>query len=215
MQLVFEQIRSGGDRNFAYLLGDRTARRAILVDPSYSPDVCVERARDQGLQVTHIVNTHGHPDHVNGNARAVELTAAVLTGHPQLHPDAPLADRDELAVGALRFTVLHVPGHAADHIVLYETSYRLLITGDLIFVGKVGGTASDEAARTEWHSLKHVLAHVPDDATLWPGHDYGVRPSSTLGLERRTNPFLLCPDLDAFLALKKNWASFKKEYGLK
>jgi glyoxylase-like metal-dependent hydrolase (beta-lactamase superfamily II) len=215
MQLVFEQIRSGGDRNFGYLIGDRAAQRAVVIDPSYSPDAFVDRAREQGLQVTHIINTHGHPDHVNGNARAVELTGAILTGHPLLHPDAPLADGAEMALGALRFRVLHVPGHAADHIVIYELSHRLLITGDLLFVGKVGGTATDEAATTEWHSLRHLLAHVHDDATVWPGHDYGVRPSSTVSLERRTNPFLLCPDLEAFLALKKTWASFKKEYGLK
>ena len=71
MQLVFEQIRAGGDRNFGYLLGDRYAQRAVLIDPSYSPDAFVARATDQGLTVSHVINTHGHPDHTNGNARAL------------------------------------------------------------------------------------------------------------------------------------------------
>src|SRR6476620_4174564 len=92
MELVFEQIRSGGDRNFGYLLGDRSAREAVLIDPSYSPDVFVERAQAQGLTVSHIVNTHGHPDHVNGNERAISLTGARLAAHPALHPDRPLGD---------------------------------------------------------------------------------------------------------------------------
>mgnify|MGYP001328645311 CR=1 FL=1 len=70
MQLIFEQIRVGGDRNFGYLLGDREARQAVLIDPSYTPDVLVQRAKDQGLTVTHIINTHGHADHTNGNAAA-------------------------------------------------------------------------------------------------------------------------------------------------
>ena len=74
MQLVFEQIRAGGDRNFGYLLGDRTARRAVLIDPSYSPEAFVTRATEQSLMVSHIINTHGHPDHTNGNAGAVEAT---------------------------------------------------------------------------------------------------------------------------------------------
>ena len=71
MELVFEQIRAGGDRNFGYLLGDRDARQAVLIDPSYSPEVFVGRADEQQLTVTHIINTHGHEDHINGNATAV------------------------------------------------------------------------------------------------------------------------------------------------
>ena len=68
--LIFEQIRAGGDRNFGYLLGDRDTRQGVLIDPSYSPEAFVQRARDQGLTVTHVINTHGHPDHTNGNAKA-------------------------------------------------------------------------------------------------------------------------------------------------
>jgi glyoxylase-like metal-dependent hydrolase (beta-lactamase superfamily II) len=182
MQLVFEQIRAGGDRNFGYLLGDRSAKRAVLIDPSYSPEVFVARAAEQGLTVSHVINTHGHPDHVNGNARAVEMTQAVIAAHPLLRPELPLADGQRLTVGALALRCSYVPGHCADHIVLYEENHHLLITGDLLFVGKVGGTSADEDARTEWRSLQRLLSEVPDDATVWPGHDYGARPSSTMAL---------------------------------
>jgi hydroxyacylglutathione hydrolase len=215
MQLVFEQIRAGGDRNFGYLLGDRSARRAVLIDPSYSPDVFVARAADQGLTVSHVINTHGHPDHTNGNERAVSTTRATTVAHPLLHPDLSLADGQRLAVGALTLRCVHVPGHSEDHIALYEETNRLLITGDLLFVGKVGGTASDEDARVEWHSLQRLVTDVPDDATVWPGHDYGARPSSTMALEKSTNPFLLCRSVSEFLQLKATWASFKKEHGLR
>ena len=75
--------------------------------------------------------------------------------------------------------------------------------------------ATSDDGRTEWDSLQSVLASVPDDATVWPGHDYGVRPSSTIALERATNPFLRCADVDAFLALKRDWAKTKLELGLK
>ena len=215
MQLVFEQIRAGGDRNFGYLLGDRDARLAVLIDPSYSPEVFVSRAAEQDLTATHIINTHGHPDHTNGNARAVEMTRAPVAAHPLLHPDVPLEDGQRLAVGALTLKCVHVPGHSQDHLALYEESNRILITGDLLFVGKVGGTGSDEDARTEWQSLQRLLADVPDEATVWPGHDYGARPSSTMALEKTTNPFLLCRDVDGFLQLKSNWATFKREHGLR
>ena len=217
MRLVFEQIRTGGDRNFGYLLGDRQAGQAVLIDPSYAPEVLVQRAEEQGLRVSHIINTHGHSDHVNGNERAVALTQAPVAAHPDIPTriDVRLSDGDALTVGALDLRFFHTPGHAADHLVIFESSYRLLITGDLLFVGKVGGTRTDEDARTEWDSLQRVLDAVPNDATVWPGHDYGVRPSSTIGLERTTNPFLLCENIDAFIRLKSDWPELKKRYGLK
>src|SRR5205085_8231482 len=103
MQLIFEQIRAGGDRNFGYLLGDRDARQCVLIDPSYSPEAFVQRAADQGLTVTHVVNTHGHPDHTNGNARARELTAAPVAAFADsllVSPAFGLHDEQELEVGA-------------------------------------------------------------------------------------------------------------------
>lgn len=218
MQLVFEQIRAGGDRNFGYLLADRDAKQAVLIDPSYSPEAFVQRARDQGLNVTHVINTHGHPDHTNGNATAAELTSAPVAAFADsqlVRAQCGLHDEQELAVGGLRLQFLHVPGHCADHLVIYEPSWHLVITGDLLFVGKVGGTANDEDARTEWASLRRVLDRYPDEATVWPGHDYGARPSSTIGLERATNPFLQCRDVAAFIALKRDWPAVKQQLGLK
>lgn len=215
MEIVFEQIRVGGDRNFGYLLGDRSARRAVLIDPSYSPDVLVARAIEQGMKVSHVINTHGHPDHINGNERAVALTGATIAAHPLLRPDVALNDGDQLTIGSICLKALHTPGHADDHLTLYDETSHVLITGDLLFVGKVGGTSKDADAMAEWNSLRRLVTEIPDDATVWPGHDYGVRPSSTMALEKRTNPFLLCADVEAFLTLKSNWAAFKKEYGLR
>ena len=160
----------------------------------------------------------GHPDHTNGNGRTVELTAAPVSafaGSSLIRPDLGLIDEQELEVGGLRLQFLHVPGHCPDHLVVYEPSWRILLTGDLLFVGKVGGTSNDDDTRTEWASLQRLLNRLPDDVTVWPGHDYGARPSSTIGLERATNPFLRCPDLAAFMALKQNWPSVKQRLGLK
>ena len=108
-----------------------------------------------------------------------------------------------------------MPGHCDDHLVLYESVSRILITGDLLFVGKVGGTKTDADARVEWTSLQRILKVIPDQATIWPGHDYGARPSSTIALEKATNPFLACEDADTFVRFKADWSRFKIEHGLK
>jgi len=217
MQLVFEQIRSGGDRNFGYLLGDREARVGVLIDPSFSPGTFVTRAREQRLTISHVLNTHGHADHTNGNTQVMMLTRARLAAHPEAasKPAVPLTDGQVLPIGELRLQCFHVPGHCDDHIALFESRFELLMTGDLLFVGKVGGTPDETAAELEWHSLQRLVHAVPDSTTIWPGHDYGVRPSSTMALERATNPFLRCESLDEFLKMKAAWPVFKKEHGLK
>ena len=212
MNFVFEQIRNGGDRNFGYLVGDRAAGVAVAVDPSYSPGTYAERADAQGLAITHVLNTHGHEDHVNGNA-ALLRTGAKLAALGK--GDVPLADGDTLEVGSLRVEVRHVPGHADDHVLFWLREQKVALTGDLLFVGKIGGTGTEEAARTEYDSLRRVLAELPDDTTIWPGHDYGCRPASTIALEKLVNPFLQAPDFAAFLQLKRDWATFKAEHGLK
>lgn len=216
MSLIFEQIRLGGDRNFGYLLADREAQVGVLIDPAFTPDACVRRAFDQGVTITHVINTHSHSDHTNGNSTALALTHGLLAAHPSAptRPAVALTDADDLYVGVLHLMFLHVPGHCPDHIVVYETTHQILLTGDLLFVGKVGGTATDEDARIEWHSLQRLLESVPDEATVWPGHDYGVRPSSTIGLEKAGNPFLQCRDVEAFVQTKRDWPAIKQRLGL-
>lgn len=217
MDFVFEQIRVGGDRNFGYLIGDRSSRVAAAIDPSYAPELVLERAQAQGLEIELILNTHGHPDHANGNEEMKRLTGAPIAAHPDSpnEYDLPLEDGGEIDVGDFALHVLHMPGHTPDHVLFHCPQTKVAVTGDHLFVGKIGGTATEAEARTEYDSLQRMLRRLPDDTTIWPGHDYGCRPSTTIGIERVTNPFLLVQDIDAFLELKRTWASFKALNGLK
>jgi len=218
MQFIFEQIRTGGDRNFAYLIGDREAHVAAFVDPSYAPEILVERAAAQQLKTEYIINTHGHTDHTNGNSTAKELTGAPVLAYRNsgVSTDLAVDDGQVLKVGSLLLELIHVPGHTEDHIVIYLEKQRIAVTGDHLFVGKIGGTGTEGAARHEFDSIRKLLDRCPDDVTIWPGHDYGCRPSSTMALEKATNPFILKMDnIDEFLELKRNWATFKAEMGLR
>jgi hydroxyacylglutathione hydrolase len=218
---TFLQWHLGGDRNFCYLFGDPDRGVAAAFDPGYEPDHLHAVAAQQGLRITEILVTHGHGDHVGGVARLVELTGAVVrAGAGEDVPGArALADDERIPIGNLVVTALSTPGHTRDHYCFLADGN--LVTGDLLFCGKVGGTGPSfpgSSAESEWLSLQRLLA-LPDDVRVYPGHDYyggpGQMPFSTLGHERLHNPFLMCENLAAFVHLKDHWAAYKKEHGLR
>jgi hydroxyacylglutathione hydrolase len=214
--MIFEQIRAGGDRNFAYLIGDEATREAAIVDPSYAPELALELATRQGLSVRYVISTHSHPDHVDGNAYVLERTRAseVLYESSPRPSQVRVKDNGELSVGAINLRFLHTPGHIPDHVcVLFGEK---LLTGDILFVGKVGGTGGHFVGsdpKQEWESLQRLMK-LDASIEVWPGHDYGVAPSSTIGKEAATNPFLLCKNLEEFLYLKDHWAEYKKAHNI-
>ncbi len=217
MKLVFEQINVGGDRNFAYLVGDRESGECVLIDPSYSFEKVLSRVEAQKLKVTYIINTHGHADHINANTQVKEHTSALIAAYidSPINPDLGLKDNDQISIGSFKLQALHTPGHADDHLVLVLLNQDIAFTGDLIFTGKVGGTKDETSARIEYKSLQRMINELSATTTLWPGHDYGCRPSTTMRLEKESNPFLSCKSVEEFIALKENWSTFKSEYGLK
>ncbi len=215
------QIHLGGDRNWQYLLVDPASGKAAAVDPGHEPAQLHALAVERGFIVEQILITHGHGDHTAGAAELAALTGApVRTGRADAVPGAvEIADGEVFTVGGLAIEAIVTPGHAPDHVCF--RCGPALITGDLLFCGKVGGTGSyfpGSSAAAEWSSLARILS-LPDDVMVLPGHDYyggdGDMPVSTIGHERRNNPFLLCADLAAFEHLKANWAAFKKEHGIR
>ncbi|MFO7608844.1 MAG: hydroxyacylglutathione hydrolase family protein [Candidatus Krumholzibacteriia bacterium] len=219
-RVVCLQLHLGGDRNFHYLLGDPATRRAAAVDPGYAPARFAALAEAQGLVIDAILITHGHADHTGGAAHLAALTGApVLAGAADAVPGAQaLADGQTVTVGGLAITALATPGHAPDHFCFLAAPF--LVTGDLLFCGKVGGTGAPfpgSSAQDQWASLQKVLA-LPDETVVLPGHDYyggpGARPQSTVGHERAHNPFL-AGDFAAFCHLKETWAVYKKEHGIR
>ena len=211
--MIFEQIPVGGDRNFAYLIADEGTKQAAVVDPAFKPTEVLERAAAGNLEIAYLINTHGHYDHADGNDVILEKTKArLLAGGGD-----GVADGKRFSLGEVELTIIHTPGHSTDSICVLAVEAGKpgkLVTGDTLFVGKVGGTGFGDDARAEYDSLHEKLMVLPEDTEVWPGHDVGVAPSSTIGHEKRTNPFLLRETFEDFVDLKRNWLEYKKKHGI-
>ena len=219
-RVVCLQLHLGGDRNFHYLLGDRGSGRVAAIDPGFAAGRFAAAAASRGLTIGAILITHGHGDHTGAAAELATISGApVHAGRADAVPGArALADDEVIAAGGVGITALRTPGHAPDHYCFHAAPF--LVTGDLLFCGKVGGTGPGfpgSSPGQQWDSLQRVL-QLPDETIVLPGHDYyggqGDRPRSTIGLERRENPFL-AGDYAAFRHLKATWATYKKEQGIR
>jgi len=210
--MIFKQIKIGGDRNFAYILADSKTKDAALIDPGINPDLILATAQEMGVRIKLIINTHSHHDHIGANQDVKRATGARIYGNNPDTSDIVIKDEDILKVGYLQLKVIHTPGHTADSICIFAENK--ICTGDTLFVGKVGGTGFGEDARHEFTALHEKIMTLPDTTEVFPGHDYGIAPSSTVGHEKETNPFIMQPDFESFVHLKKNWAAYKSEHGI-
>jgi glyoxylase-like metal-dependent hydrolase (beta-lactamase superfamily II) len=212
--MIFHQIDAGGDRNFAYLMGDADGGEAALFDPPPDPAAYLALLEKHRLGVSYIVVTHGHGDHTWGVDEAKRRTRARVVAHADCPVDADIrpGDGDTLRLGSLTLAFIHTPGHTADSMCILCGDK--LVTGDTLFVGKVGGTDVGDEARAEYESLHRKVMTLDDAVEVYPGHNYGVRPSSTIGDERRTNPFLLRETFESFVDLKIHWLAYKREHGI-
>jgi glyoxylase-like metal-dependent hydrolase (beta-lactamase superfamily II) len=204
------QTEVGLMRNFNELIADKITSACAVVDPAYEVDRLLREAGARGWRVDAVLVTHTHPDHVDGVEEMVRATGArVYVGAGEAEalkrvaPSAditPLHGGEEIAVGELRIQAIATPGHT-----LAGTSYLVegnLCTGDTLFIGGCGRTDFPGGnPHVLWQSLQR-LASLPEETRVYPGHDYGQTPTSTIGWERTTNPYLLCKDEAEFVALR-------------
>jgi len=198
--LIFKQIAVGPMQNFSYIIGDEQTKLAAIVDPAWEVDLLLEKCADLALKVAYVINTHSHPDHVEGNDRVVQRTGAKVVMHEKsrLRRDIPVKDGDVLEVGALKVKIIYTPGHCPDSICLLVDGK--LLTGDTLFVGECGRTDLAGSSPSDmYESLFHKILLLQDSIEVYPGHDYGRTPSSTVGYERENNYVLKPRTREEFL----------------
>ncbi len=210
------QIEVGLLQNFCELLLCPTTREAAVVDPAWEVDRLLREAQRLGLKITKALITHGHHDHVEGiaelvahtgagivvNAREVDRVRDVLKGTPvEGAPITTVADRDAVPIGQRGLRALETPGHTVGGMCFLADGY--VVTGDVLFVGGCGRTDFPGGDTSHlWTSLQR-LARLPEETRVYPGHNYGSTPTSTMGRELLENPYLRCASFEEFKALRE------------
>ncbi|MDR4509920.1 MAG: MBL fold metallo-hydrolase [Candidatus Brocadiaceae bacterium] len=219
--MYFKQIVVPGIGCLSYVVGCPAAKVAAVIDPKRDVQDYLDIAKNEGMQITHVIETHIHADHVSGNQEIRSRTGADI----YVHESAPVAfehktvkEGDTIELGTAKLEVIHTPGHTPHSLSLLVTDRSrseepwFLLSGDLIFVGDIGrpDLAGKELLEKQVENLHESiykkLGKLPGRLEIFPAHGQGSlcgkgmssKTSSTLGFERNTNPLLNIESVDEF-----------------
>ncbi len=210
-KMIIKQYEVGNFAVFCYLIGDEETEEGLFIDPADDATRLLAEAKSHGLnKIKYIVNTHSHVDHIMGNAEMAKKTGAKIIihaedalalSHTPSHllemfgataspaADITVKEGDVIQVGQVNLKVIHTPGHSPGGMSLHLDG--MVFTGDTLFVGSVGRT---DFPGSSWDvledSIRKKLYVLPGETVVFPGHNYGSTPTSTIQYERRHNPFV-------------------------
>jgi hydroxyacylglutathione hydrolase len=205
--MIIETLVVGELGTNCYILGEERTKEGVIIDPGGDLNLIEKTLKRLNLEIKYIVLTHGHTDHIAVLSELKKMTQAQILIHQEdaemlSEPEknlsafsfnfisAPKADRllkdkDKIKVGKMELEVLHTPGHTQGSISLFVD--KIIFTGDLIFFGSVGRTDLPGGSYKELlRSIQEKVLDKEDDTIIYPGHG----PATTVGEERRNNPFL-------------------------
>ena len=214
--LLLERIEDEGLAQYSYIVGSREGAEVAVIDPRRDIDVYLEWARQRNVRIAFVLETHIHADYASGARALAEQTGAarLVSAHDRgetfevsgTHQD--MADGERISVGGIEIKALHTPGHTPEHLsfLIFErdhTEPSAMLSGDFLFVGSVGrpdllGDDESAALAGKLFDSVQLLKEYPDSLPVYPGHGagsmcgsgMGKAPATTLGDERRANPYL-------------------------
>ncbi len=225
--MFFQQFKVTGLGCLSYIIGCPQDGRGIVVDPKRDIKDYLVTAKQNKMKISHIIETHVHADHISGAMELRQATGAPIyigAGSPVFYEHQPLNDGDTFTIGSVNMQVIATPGHTPHSISLAVADLsrsklpQMLLTGDLLFVGSIGrpdlagNELLDEQIKNLYNSLYTKLSRFGDYVEIYPAHGEGslcgaglsAKPSSTLGYERHTNPYLKLSREEFKKALEQN-----------
>jgi glyoxylase-like metal-dependent hydrolase (beta-lactamase superfamily II) len=188
--MIIHQLQVGNMQNFTYVLEDEETGQSVILDPSWDLDEINRVIKKHNLAIKYIINTHHHFDHTLGNEAMAKETDAKIIQYvtSTLKHDISVSDGDKIKFGSSELSVIYTPGHSKDSMCLVGDGK--IFSGDTLFVGTCGRVDLPGGdARELYHSLD-TMRKLDDSLLMYPGHNYGTTPTSTIGEQKRTNPVM-------------------------
>ena len=206
-----KQIEVGPMQNFVYFIGDPNTREALVVDPAWEVDTILKTADDEDYKIKGALITHTHFDHVNGLEELLQKTdgtvyinkneAEFLKG--MKGNIKKMEGGDRIKIGTVEITLLHTPGHTpgSQCFLVGEN----LISGDTLFINACGRCDLPGGNAEQMYQSLKTLSELNEKTVLYPGHNYAENPTSTIGSERKYNPYMQYKNLNEFLKYRMGY----------
>ena len=200
MIMKIAQIPVGSMLNFSYIVYDEKNSIGTIIDPSWDLEKLLVFLEKNNITAKYIINTHTHFDHILGNDHISEITKAKIIQHEKStqKKGRSVVDHENISIGELNLEVLYTPGHSEDSICLIVNK-ESIITGDTLFVGNCGRVDLPGSNPEKMYDSLSKVANLDDSLVVYPGHNYGSTPTSTILNEKTNNPMLNFKTKEAFL----------------
>jgi len=209
--MFFKQVSVGPMQNFSYIVGDENSKEAAVVDAGWEVEKFINISNKENLKIKKIILTHSHYDHIQKVDELASKTNAEVFFHEDDYNEIKttiknptikihkLKNNDVVNVGKIKIKIIHTPGHTPGAVcLLFENK---LITGDTLFVNAIGRTDLAGGDSIKLFESLQKLKKLNDDVEVYPGHDYGEIPFSTIGNEKKNNPYFKCESKEQFMNL--------------
>ena len=191
--------------NYVYFVGDPRTREALVVDPAWDVKRILEEADKEDLKIKGALVTHAHFDHVNGLDELIDATNGIAYIQKNEAPYLkkfkanmkPVDGGDKIKVGNIEIAFIHTPGHTpGSQCFLVQNN---LISGDTLFIGACGRCDLPGGNSEQMYESLRRLSKLDEGTILFPGHNYSDEPASTIGQEKKTNPYMQFDDAKEFV----------------
>jgi len=207
--VLIDQFEVGLMENFVYFVGDAKTREVMIVDPAWEVDTILKRAKEKDFTIKGILISHHHYDHTNGIEGILKAHDVPVFMNKRDIPYlnfkcsnmSPTDSGEKVDCGGVNIQFVHTPGHTPG-----SQCFKIrdnLVSGDTLFIKACGRCDMPGGSAEEMYfSLSKRLGALSDSTVLYPGHNYADSPVSSMGDERKNNPYLLCESLEAFLRMR-------------